>query len=47
MEIFDATSIRVRARVSAQPGSGLVESASDDAEPAAMIDAPHATEGER
>lgn len=47
MEIFDATSIRVRARASVQPESGVVEPASDDAEPSPMIDAPHAAEGDR
>ena len=46
MEIFDATSIRVRARAAAQPERALLEAASDDAEPAPMIDAPAAPGGD-
>ncbi|MBU3729322.1 MAG: hypothetical protein FGM37_08775 [Phycisphaerales bacterium] len=53
MEIFDATSIRVRAKSAAQPERGLLEAAPDDAEaapddaePAPMIDAPAAAGGD-
>lgn len=46
MEIFDATSIRVRATAPAPPDVSLHESP-DEAEPASLIDAPSVAEGDR
>jgi hypothetical protein len=47
MEIFDATSIRVRARADSPSLAPPQEASPDDAEPAALIDAPAAPEGDR
>jgi len=47
MEIFDATSIRVRARADAPSLAPPPEASHDDAETAALIDAPAAMEGDR
>jgi hypothetical protein len=47
MEIFDATSVRVRARADAPSLVPPKDASPDDAEPAALIDAPAAPEGDR
>jgi hypothetical protein len=47
MEIFDATSIRVRARADAPSLAPPQDASHDDAEPAALIDAPAVPEGDR
>lgn len=47
MEIFDASSIRVRPKSHAPSDAGLHESGTDDAEPTALIEAPTAPEAER
>lgn len=47
MEIFDASSIRVRPRAHAPSDAGLRESGPDEAETSALIEAPTAPEAER
>ena len=47
MEIFDATSIRVRARAVPQPDSAVDDAVPDDGVPGALIEAPPAAEADR
>jgi len=47
MEIFDATSLRVRPQAAAPADAGLNDAASHEPEPAALIDGPVDGEGGR